>query len=296
LVIGPWAHAARGSFMAGSRYSGIMADPAAIDVDGIHLRWFDHWLKDEQNGITEEAPVRIFVMGDDAWREEQEWPLARAVETKYYLHSGGKANSKNGDGSLATETPQAEPADVFLYNPADPVPTTGGALCCNPHFAANGAYDQSQVENRQDVLVYSSPPLESDVEVTGPVTVSLWAATSTRDTDFTAKLVDVCEEGCARNLTDGIIRARYRESMSNPTLLEPGKAYRYDIDLWATSNVFKAGHRIRVEISSSNFPRFDRNTNTGNIIAADTELKPALQTVFHDEQQASYISLQIVPR
>ena len=296
LVIGPWAHAARASFMSGSRYSGIMADPAAIDVDGIHLRWFDHWLKDEQNGITEEAPVRIFVMGDDAWREEQEWPLARAVETKYYLHSGGKANSKNGDGSLATETPQAEPADVFLYNPADPVPTTGGALCCNPHFAANGAYDQSQVEGRQDVLVYSSPPLESDVEVTGPVTVSLWAATSTRDTDFTAKLVDVCEEGCARNLTDGIIRARYRESMSNPTLLEPGKAYRYDIDLWATSNVFKTGHRIRVEISSSNFPRFDRNTNTGNIIAADTELKPALQTVFHDQQQASYISLQIVPR
>ena len=146
------------------------------------------------------------------------------------------------------------------------------------------------------MLVYSTPPLERDVEVTGPVTVTLWAATSATDTDFTAKLVDVCEDGCARNLTDGIIRARYRDSMSNPSLLEPSRAYCYDIDLWATSNVFKAGHRIRLEISSSNFPRFDRNTNTGNIIAEDTELRPALQTVFHDSQRASYVSLAIVPR
>jgi putative CocE/NonD family hydrolase len=296
LIIGPWAHGARGSMMAGRHYFGIMADPMATDVDGVHLRWFDHWLNDAKNGITEEAPVQIFVMGDDQWRDEQEWPLARAVETKYYLHSGGKANSKNGDGSLGTENPQAEAPDVFLYNPADPVPTTGGALCCNPYYAAGGAYDQNQVEERQDVLVYSTPPLDRDVEVTGPVTVTLWASTSATDTDFTAKLVDVCEDGCARNLTDGIIRARYRDSMSKPTLLEPGRAYCYDIDLWATSNVFKAGHQIRLEISSSNFPRFDRNTNTGNIIAEDTELRPALQTVFHDGQQASYVSLSIVPR
>ena len=296
LVIGPWAHGARGSIMVGRHYFGIMADPAATDIHAMHLRCFAHPLNDGQNGITEEAPVRIFVMGDDVWREEQEWPLARAQESKYYLHSGGKANSTSGDGSLGTDGPQAEPPDVFLYNPADPVPTTGGALCCNPYYAANGAYDQNEVEERQDVLVYSTPPLERDVEVTGPVTVTLWASTSATDTDFTAKLVDVCENGCARNLTDGIIRARYRDSMSNPTLLEPGRAYCYEIDLWATSNVFKAGHRIRLEISSSNFPRFDRNTNTGNIIAEDTELRPALQTVFHDAQQASYVSLAIVPR
>jgi hypothetical protein len=296
LIIGPWSHGARGSTMAGRHYFGIMADPAATDIDGMHLRWFDHWLNNGKNGITDEPPVRIFVMGDDQWREEQEWPLARAVETKYYLHSGGKANSKNGDGTLGTGNPQSEPPDVFLYNPADPVPTTGGALCCNPYYAANGAYDQNEVEERQDVLVYSTPPLERDLEVTGPVTVTLWASTSAKDTDFTAKLVDVCENGCARNLTDGIIRARYRDSMSNPTLLEPGRPYCYDIDLWATSNVFKAGHRIRLEISSSNFPRFDRNTNTGNIIAEDTELRPALQTIFHNGQQASYVSLAIVPR
>ena len=296
LIIGPWAHGARGSTMAGRHYFGIMADPAATDIDGMHLRWFDHWLNDGKNGITEEAPVRIFVMGDDQWRDEQEWPLARAIETKYYLHSGGKANSKNGDGSLEIDSPQSEPPDVFLYNPADPVPTAGGALCCNPYYAANGAYDQNEVEERQDVLVYSTSPLERDMEVTGPVTVTLWASTSATDTDFTAKLVDVCENGCARNLTDGIIRARYRDSMSNPTMLEPGRPYCYDIDLWATSNVFKAGHQIRLEISSSNFPRFDRNTNTGNIIAEDTELRPALQTIFHDGQQASYVSVAIVPR
>ena len=296
LIIGPWVHGARGTTMAGQHYFGIMADAAAIDVDGVHLRWFDHWLNDANNGSVDDAPVRIFVMGDDAWRDEQEWPLARAVETKYYLHSSGKANSKHGDGSLSTVSPQSEAPDVYLYNPDNPVPTTGGALCCNPYFAANGAYDQNAVEERQDVLVYSTPPLEKDTEVTGPVTVTLWASTSTTDTDFTAKLVDVCEAGCARNLTDGIIRARYRDSMSNPTLLEPNRAYCYEIDLWATSNVFKAGHRIRLEVSSSNFPRFDRNTNTGNIIAEDTELRPALQTVFHDVQQASYISLSVVPR
>ena len=296
LIIGPWAHAARGSTMAGRHYFGIMADHSATDVDGVHLRWFDHWLNDSKNGIIDEAPVRIFVMGDDAWRDEQEWPLARAVQTRYYLHSGGKANSKQGDGSLSTTSPQSEAQDVYLYNPANPVPTTGGALCCNPYFAANGAYDQNEVEERQDVLVYSTLPLEKDMEVTGPVTVTLWASTSATDTDFTAKLVDVCEAGCARNLTDGIIRARYRNSMSNPTPLEPGRAYCYEIDLWATSNVFKAGHQIRLEVSSSNFPRFDRNTNTGNIIAEDTELRPALQTVFHDGQQASYVSLSIVPR
>jgi len=296
LIIGPWVHGARGTTMAGQHYFGIMADAAAIDVDGVHLRWFDHWLNDANNGSVDDAPVRIFVMGDDAWRDEQEWPLARAVETKYYLHSSGKANSKHGDGSLSTVSPQSEAPDVYLYNPDNPVPTAGGALCCNPYFAANGAYDQNAVEERQDVLVYSTPPLEKDTEVTGPVTVTLWASTSTTDTDFTAKLVDVCEDGCARNLTDGIIRARYRDSMSNPTLLEPNRSYCYEIDLWATSNVFKAGHRIRLEVSSSNFPRFDRNTNTGNIIAEDTELRPALQTVFHDVQQASYISLSVVPR
>ena len=296
LLIGPWQHGSRGTSMAGSHYFGIAADAMALGLDEIHLRWYDYWLKGVDNGIMDEAPVKIFVMGDDAWRDEQEWPLTRAQDTKYYLHSGGKANSRHGDGSLSVELPADESPDVFLYNPADPVPTMGGQLCCNPYFAANGAFDQNDIESRADVLVYSTPPLERDVEVTGPITVTLWAATSVTDTDFTAKLVDVCEDGCARNLTDGIIRARYRESMSSPSPVEPGKAYCYTIDLWATSNVFKAGHQIRLEVSSSNFPRFDRNTNTGKLIAGDAELKPGLQTVLHNAGHPSHVTLPIVPR
>ena len=296
LIIGPWQHGSRGTSLVGSHYFGLSADALALDMDGIHFKWFDYWLKGEANGILEEPPVRIFVMGDNVWRDEQEWPLSRARPTDYYFHSQGKANSLHGNGVLSTEGPSDEPPDVFLYNPNDPVPTTGGALCCNPYFAANGAFEQSGIEAREDVLVYTTPPLEREVEVTGPVTVTLWAATSAPDTDFTAKLVDVCEDGCARNLTDGIIRARYRDSMSSPSLLEPGKAYCYTIDLWATSNVFKAGHRIRVEISSSNFPRFDRNSNTGNTISEDAVFKPALQTVLHNAQHPSHITLPIVPR
>jgi putative CocE/NonD family hydrolase len=282
--------------VVGSHYFGTMADSMAMGLDDIHFRWYDYWLKGNDNGIMNEPPVRIFVMGDDVWRDEQEWPLARAQETKYFLHSAGKANSRHGDGSLSAQGPTEESPDVFLYNPADPVPTVGGALCCNPYFASSGAFDQNEIESRSDVLVYSTPPLERDVEVTGPVPVTLWAATSANDTDFTAKLVDVCEDGCARNLTDGIIRARYRDSMSDPTPIEPNKAYCYTIDLWATSNVFKAGHQIRLEISSSNFPRFDRNTNTGELIAGDSELRPALQTVLHNSQHPSHVTLSIVPR
>jgi len=296
LIIGPWQHSSRGTSMAGSHYFGVAADSMALGLDEIHLRWFNQWLKGEDTGMLDEPPVRIFVMGDDVWRDENEWPLARAQTTSYYLHSGGNANTLHGDGVLSPEAPSDESPDVFLYNPANPVPTRGGQLCCNPYFASSGAFDQNEIEARSDVLVYSTPTLERDVEVTGPITVTLWAATSATDTDFTAKLVDVCEDGCARNLTDGIIRARYRESMSEPSLVEPGRAYRYTIDLWATSNVFKAGHKIRLEISSSNFPRFDRNTNTGGVIAEDTELKPAVQTILHDAAHPSHVSLPIVPR
>ena len=296
LIIGPWQHSSRGTSMAGSHYFGVAADSMALGLDEIHLRWFNQWLKGEDTGMLDEPPVRIFVMGDDVWRDENEWPLARAQTTSYYLHSGGNANTLHGDGSLSPEAPGDEAPDVFLYNPANPVPTRGGQLCCNPYFASSGAFDQNEIEARSDVLVYSTPTLERDVEVTGPITVTLWAATSATDTDFTAKLVDVCEDGCARNLTDGIIRARYRESMSDPSLVEPGRAYCYTIDLWATSNVFKAGHKIRLEVSSSNFPRFDRNTNTGGVIAEDTELKPAVQTILHDAAHPSHVSLPIVPR
>ena len=299
LLIGPWVHpgaiAGFPGTPVGEFYFGFRSYSTVVDMAGVQLRFYDHVLKDMDNGVADEKPVRIFVMGDNVWREEDNWPLERAQNTRYYLHSGGRANTLNGDGWLSTDSPGHEAPDVFLYNPADPVPTTGGGLCCYDQFGNPGAFDQIPIEARADVLVYSTPPMERDVEVTGPITVTLYASSSATDTDFTGKLVDVCPgDGCARNLTDGIIRARYRKPRSQAQLIEPGQVYEYTIDLWATSNVFKKGHRIRLELSSSNFPRFDRNTNTGNVIAEDASFIAATQTVLHDDQHPSHVTLPIV--
>jgi len=294
LIVGPWHHGPFGE-ISGEFFFGLGAAGPAIDTDGIHLRWFDHWLKGEQNGAGQDAPVRLFVMGNNEWRDEQEWPLARTEYTDYYLHSGGKANTASGDGSLSPEAPRSEVPDVFVYDPRDPVPTHGGALCCGPSFVPGGAYDQQAVEARSDVLCYTTPPLESDIEVTGPLTVTLFAATTAADTDFTAKLVDVEPCGAARSLVDGIIRARYRQGTDESRPISPGAVEEYAINLVATSNVFKAGHRIRLEISSSNFPRFDRNFNTAAEPWEATECVPALQTIHHDGQYPSRIRLPIIP-
>ena len=301
VIIGPWTHFPAmfvfpGSFV-GEHYFGARSEALIIDLQGIVLRYYDHFLKGLDNGVADEQPVRLFVMGENVWRFEDEWPLARAHPTPYYLHNGGRANTVHGDGWLDPESPGSEPPDVFLYNPRDPVPTLGGGLCCIEYTGRPGPADQRFVETRPDVLVYSTPPLEHDTEVTGPLTITLYAATSARDTDFTAKLVDVGpDDCCARNLTDGIIRARYRQPRTAAALLNPGEIYEYAIDLWATSNLFKKGHRIRVEISSSNFPRFDRNTNTGNTTAEDSEMITATQTICHDALHPSRIVLPIVPR
>ena len=295
LMIGPWVH---GSFdgLAGETDFGLRAYPHLVVPDEMQLRWFDHWLKGAENGIMEEPPVRIFVMGDNRWRAENEWPLARTQYTRFHLHSGGAANSLDGDGTLSPEAPCEEPVDAFVYDPRNPVPTRGGGLCCWRAALAPGAYDQRGVEARPDVLVYTTSVLEHDVEVTGPLEVHLWAATSAPDTDFTAKLVDVGPCGYARNIQDGIIRARYRKSITQAEPIRPGEVTEYTIGLGATSNVFKAGHRIRLEISSSNFPRFDRNPNTGYAIGEDSELRTALQTVLHDAECPSHIVLPVIPR
>ena len=234
-------------------------------------------------------------MGINEWRDEQEWPLARTRFTPYYLHSGGSANSLLGDGTLSTEPPAGEPQDSYTHNPAFPTPSRGGNNCCVPDLVPWGAYDQRPVEHRNDVLVYTSEPLTEDLEVTGPVIVKLFASTDGRDTDFTAKLVDVQPDGYARNLCDGIIRGRYRESTESQRLLEPGTVYEFTIDLFPTSNVFLKGHRIRVDISSSNFPRFDRNPNTGNRFGYDAELRVAQQAVCHDGARASHVLLPVIP-
>jgi uncharacterized protein len=251
------------------------------------------------NGVEEEQPVRIFVMGENRWRLENEWPLARTEFTDYFLHSDGGANTLHGDGVLSRDEPSAgNRPDHYIYDPLNPVPNMGGGLCCNEAKTNGGQYNQRSVEIRPDVLCFTTEVLESPVEVTGPVTVTLYASSSAVDTDFTAKLVDVCPCGCVYNLTDGIIRARYRNGTDRQELMTPGEVYAFEIDLWATSNVFKADHRIRVEISSSNFPRFDRNPNTGGEIATTRreECIVAHQTVHHSQEYPSRITLPIIPR
>jgi len=296
LVLGPWNHSgmARGNPI-GAYDFGMRSTGGVIDADGAQLRWFDRWLRGIENGVDDEPPVRLFVMGSNQWRDEREWPLARTDWQEWFLHSGGRANSLNGDGALNRELPASEPPDSYVYNPRDPVPTMGGGLCCNAVVSQGGAYDQRPVEARGDVLVYTTPPLDQPVEVTGPVKLILCASSSAPDTDWTAKLVDVSPCGYARNLTDGILRARFRTSMHEGTPIMPGDVIEYEIDLWSTSNTFLPGHRIRLEVSSSNFPRFDRNPNTGELPGRSAEMVNALQTVFHSSEHLSRLVLPVIP-
>ena len=266
-----------------------------FDENEITLRWYDFLFKGVRNDFASGKPVKLFVLGRNQWREESDWPLERAKLTKYFLHSQGGANSAAGNGSLSTSAPGAETADKFTYDPAKPVPTIGGPLCCDSVHLAAGPMDQRALEARNDVLIYSTAPLEHELEVTGPVRLEFFASSSAVDTDFTAKLVDVSPDGTAINLTEGILRARYRESQETATPLDPGKTYRLSIDLWATSNVFRTGHRIRLEISSSNFPRFDRNLNTGESAATSMKLATASNTVLHDAPHPSALLLPVVP-
>ncbi len=293
LIIGPWGHLLPYHVPSSRGTGDIDFGPTAlIDLNQTLLRWFDYWLKDVANGLMDEPPVTIFTLGENRWQHLSDWPPPNMRQVRYFLHSQQGANSLRGDGILSTSLPNDERADTFVYDPNDPVPSLGG----NNLTIDIGVQDQGPVEERNDVLVYTSAPLEQPLEVTGPVTVALWASSSAVDTDFTAKLVDVHPNGYAQNLLDGILRARYRESASTPTLMEAGKPYLFIIDLWATSNVFLPGHRIRLEISSSNFPRFDRNLNTGESFGEGTTCASARQTVFHQEGMASYLLLPVIPR
>lgn len=293
LVIGPWAHGPNGDGTVdyGKEAKGLnslnkMAFRTALD-------WFGYHLKGENTGIDKWHKVKIFVMGENKWREENEWPLARTIYTKYYLHSGGNANTRNGDGTLNTEMPEEEPPDKFDYDPLNPVPTKGG---CNLGLSA-GAHNQAKIEDRKDVLVYTSAVLDKELEVTGPITATIYAESSAIDTDFSVKLVDVYPDGTPVNIQDGIIRASYRDGdLRNPSPIEPGKVYEYKIDLWATSNLFKKGHRIRVEVSSSNFPRFNRNLNTFEPVSNAQRAVIAHQTVHHCSRYPSHITLPVIPR
>ena len=290
--MGPWVHRASSITNAGEVDFGAAS---VLDLEQLELKWFDRWLKGTDNCADNEAPLKLFVMGVNQWRYESEWPLARTELTQYYLHSYGSANSLLGDGSLSVVRPRDEQPDKYTYNPENATPTRGGCNCCNPEIVDWGAFDQRPVEYRNDVLVYTSEELERNVEVTGPVVATIFAITDAKDTDFTAKLVDVHPNGYAVNLCDGIIRARYRESTKTQQLLTPGEVYEYKIDLWPTSNVFKKGHRIRLDIASSNFPRFDRNPNTGNKFGEDAETQVANQVILHDKAHPSHVLLPIIP-
>jgi len=296
LVIGPWSH---GNFLRGFKERTYGAASFARDLlTDLHLRWFDHWLKGIENGVEQEKPVRIFVMGTNVWREEEDWPLPDTQYRPYYLHSGGHANTATGDGVLSTTQADVEPEDVYRYNPRDSVPTMGGAVNSLGMLDDVGPLDQRQIETREDVLCYTTLPLEQPVEVTGPIELVLHVSSSARDTDFTGKLVDVHPDGRAEILTDGILRARYRQSFSSPVLMEPGQVYELRIDLEATSNVFLTGHRIRLEVSSSNFPRFDRNSNTGGTIASEQEkdFVQAINRVYHSQVNPSHLVLPVIER
>jgi putative CocE/NonD family hydrolase len=266
---------------------------AEYDENELTLKWYDFLFKGVQNEFAGK-PVKIFVMGANQWREEDDWPLARAESTKYFLHSGGGANSLRGNGTLSLVSPRSEPFDHFLYDPANPAPTIGGPLCCDGFHLAPGPRDQRAVEARDDVLIYSTPPLTQDTEVTGNIALELFAASSAVDTDFEAKLVDVAPDGFAQNLTEGIVRARYRDSREKPGLMNPGQIYKFNIDLWSTSNVFRKGHILRLEISSSNFPRFDRNLNTGEDIAFAQRYVSATNSIYHDAEHPSTLILPVV--
>ena len=289
LIIGPWTHAR--PTLQSTKIGDVDFGPdAGLDSQELMTRWFAYWLQGGDRAIVEGAPVRIFVMGENRWRDEQEWPLAQAQSTAFYLSSGGRANTAAGDGMLTPQSHAGASADHFVYDPSHPVPT-----------GAQGGYsrtpsDQRDTEKREDVVVYSTPPLREAIEVTGPISVKLWVASSARDTDFTAKLVDVFPDGTARALNDGILRARYRDSKTQPKLLTPGQPVEITIDVGATSNLFQAGHRIRLDVSSSNFPRFDRNPNTGGVFGEDSQLLRAEQTILHDAAHPSRLVLLVVPR
>lgn len=294
LLVTPWAHTPWGPAV-GCMDFGAQAENR---IDDLQLRWFDRWLKNRPNGVDEEPPVDLFVMGENAWRRSHAWPVPGTQHVDCYLHSHGRANSRYGDGRLDQTPPADEAPDYFTYNPRIPVVSLGGRSCCNPVVTPMGPADQRPVEASGSVLVYTSHPLSEPLEVTGPVTAELWAATSAVDTDWTMKLVDVHPDGAAINVADGIVRAKFRESRLEPRLLEPNAVLRYDIDLGATSNLFEAGHCIRVEVASSNFPTYDRNPNTGRPLGVDaiSSAVTARQTVFHDAARPSRIRLPIVPR
>jgi len=284
LIIGPWSHTGHGGSKVGQVDFG---KSAAMDIAQVEIRWFDHWLKGRANGVNKDAPVRIFVMGANKWRDEQEWPPDRARPHTLYLHSDGRANTPGGDGRLVDKPPAAG-CDTFRYDPHDPVPTLWGAnMFTQPA-------DQAPLAKRQDILVYQTAPLTAAMEVTGYPEVILHASSSAPDTDFFARLIDVAPDGTNRDIASGMVRARYRDGLDRPKLLKAGEVIECRIKLRPASNEFQPGHRIRLDITSSDFPNYDRNHNTAADPNADAGLEMAVQTVHHGAATPSRLILPVI--
>jgi uncharacterized protein len=294
LLMGPWPHSVNRFTSPGStKFGDVDFGPQAlIDLYGEQVRWYDRWLRQREQ--PPEAPVRLFVMGTNEWRDEQEWPLARTQWTAFYLHSGGHANSRTGDGWLSVETTPAQETfsyDAYDYDPALPFPFITDATSTQ----IGGPDDYAILQQREDVLVYVTSPLSEDVEVTGPIQLDLYAASSAPDTDFMAMLLDVWPDGFCQRLCDGMVRARFRKGMTHPSLIEPGQVYHYAIDCWNTSQVFKVGHRICLQLSSSAFPKYDRNQNIAAPLGQLADIVVAHQRIYHDHVHPSALVLPIIP-
>ena len=288
LIIGPWTHSEDLNRQVGEIDFGAEAER---DFFGLCLEWFDYWLKqDGASPAAEWPPIQLFVMGENRWRSENEWPLARTRYVDYYLHSDGGASTPGGDGVLSTDAPSEEPQDGYEYDPRDPLMTLFSPL------GQQEPHDQRILDSRRDVLVYQTPPLHEAVEVTGPITVKLFAASSALDTDWVVKLHDVWPDGFTQELCHGILRARYRNGLDAPELLTPGETYEFNITANPTSNLFKAGHRMRLDVTSSDFPNFDRNHNTGGEDHFESALVTARQTVYHDAARPSTVTLPMITR
>ncbi len=288
MIIGPWGHGSSQSF------GGVDFTPEAnISLFETELRFFDYHLKGLKNGLDNDDPVKLFYMGENKWRTEKDWPIPGTLYRPLYISSKGSANSVSGDGQLSFTKPSRTESDKYVYDPLNPVPTTGGNNCCGTPTPA-GPRDQRELEKRRDILVYTSEALISPITIAGPVKMKLYAASDARDTDWMIKLIDVKPDGTAMPVSEGILRAKFREGLDKIRLLSPGEIYEYDIELTGTANVFKPGHKIRIDITSSNFPQFDRNPNTGNPLGSSTELKIANQIVHHGGTRLSHILLPVV--
>jgi hypothetical protein len=271
---------------------------ARLDYDAFTYGWFDHFLKGEDNGLLAKTPkVRYYTMGSNKWQSSDTWPPEGTKPVTFYLASGGHANSLSGDGALLTAAEAKDNPDRFTYDPMNPVPTHGGGFCCMGSEYRAGALDQRAEETRDDILVYSTGPLKEGMEVTGPMDVTLYVASDAKDTDFTVKVIDVLPDGTAYNIEENIQRMRYREGYATPPVwMEKSKVYKVTFQPMQTSNYFDAGHRLRIEISSSNFPHFDRNLNTGGDNYNESKPVIAHNEVHHSTQYPSSITLSVMKR